>query len=232
MARTLAVRFGAIGMFAALALAAPAARADVFTLFGQADGGGMYGKGTSGAQEDNAFFAKAPHGMYGAELGARFFIFEGTIQHHQYTDGSRIATWTQFFLGTHFSLDLDAGSPAPPPPDPTNHSNPKPAPKPDTSRHGTFLEASVGVAFGLGTGQQVSPPLDNSQITDKSIAGEARFGVGKHFGNVIDVGLQVPVSYAYFIKNGTGIVANNLDNHYRGFEAEALLYLRANIRLF
>lgn len=225
MARTLALVATLVPALAG------AARADVFTVFAQADGGGMVGKGTSGAQQANAFFAKAPHGMYGAELGARFLFLQGAIEHHQYTDGSRIATWTQFTLGTSFSMDLE-GDPKPAPPmNGATGATQKPAPK-STDRHGTFLEGGVGVAFGLGTGQQVSPPLDNAQITDKAVVGEARFGIGKHLGNVFDLGLQIPVQYAYFIKNGNGVVANNLDNHYHGVEGELLLYLRANIRLF
>jgi len=79
------------------------ASADVLKLFVEADGGGLVGRGTSGDQviKDSAFFAKAPHLAYGALVGAEFLFFDGWIQHHQFTDGSRIATWTQFGLGIH-----------------------------------------------------------------------------------------------------------------------------------
>lgn len=219
---------------ALLAAGSAPAAADTFKLFAEADGGGMAGTGTQGDQKANAFFKNAPHGMYGFELGAELVFLDAWIEHHQYTDGSRVATWTQFGLGMHYELDF-AQDP-PPPDDPTKHSTaasqgatPKKATKPD--RHGGFAEFSGGVWYGLGTGQQVSPPLDNSQITDKALIGEGRVGIGKHVGNLIDFGIQVPVSYGYFIKNGNGAVANNLSTHYRGVQVEALLYLRFNLRL-
>src|SRR5437879_2988466 len=83
-------------------LAATPASADVFKLFGEAHGGGLYGVGTAGDQKDSAFFAKSPHGAYGALVGAEFFFFDGWIQHHQFTDGSRLTTWTEFGLGVHY----------------------------------------------------------------------------------------------------------------------------------
>ncbi|HSN29684.1 MAG TPA: hypothetical protein VLT45_25530, partial [Kofleriaceae bacterium] len=86
--------------------------------------------------------------------------------------------------------------------------------------------------FGLGTGAQVMPPLDNAQITDKAFIGEGRLGFGRHLDKVFDLGVVVPVSYGYFFKSGNGAAANDLSTHYRGFEAEVLLALRANIRLF
>ena len=49
---------------------------------------------------------------------------------------------------------------------------------------------------------------------------------------MFDLGVAVPVGYGYFFKSGNGAAANDLDTHYRGIEAEALLALRANIRLF
>src|SRR5438876_3751197 len=99
-----------MGRFAlvVLVLGAPAAAsADTFKLFGEAHAGGMYGKGTDGAVADTggAFFAKSPHGMYGFEIGAELLLFDAWIQHHQYTDGSRITTWTQFGLGIHHTID-------------------------------------------------------------------------------------------------------------------------------
>ena len=49
---------------------------------------------------------------------------------------------------------------------------------------------------------------------------------------VFDIGVEVPVSYGYFLKSGNGASANDLSTHYRGIEAQALLTLRANLRLF
>ena len=200
--------------FAAVLVAAAPASADVLKLFLEADGGGALGKGTSGDQviKDSAFFAKAPHLAYGGLIGAEFLFLDAWIQHHQFTDGSRIATWTQFGAGVHGQVDLGDA-------------------KQQKAHEGGFFEFGVGAWFGLGTGQQVMPPLDNSQITDKAFLLEGRLGAGTHLSSVFDLGVTVPVSWGYFIKNGNGAVANDTANHYRSVQGEALVVLRANIRL-
>src|ERR1051325_4905772 len=92
---------------AVLAMAAPAS-ADVLKLFAEAHGGGVTGTATGGDQaiKDAAFFVKAPHLGYGALIGADFLFLDAWIQHHQFTDGSRLATWTQFGVGIHATIDL------------------------------------------------------------------------------------------------------------------------------
>ena len=196
-----------------LSVAAPAS-ADVLKLFAEAHGGGAFGQGTSGDQviKDSAFFAKAPHLDYGALIGAEFLFLDAWIQHHQLTDGSRIATWTQFGAGVHGTIDLGDA-------------------KQQKAHEGGFFEFGVGAWFGLGTGQQVMPPLDNAQITDKAFLLEGRIGGGKHLSSIFDFGFSIPVSWGYFFKNGNGAVANDVSTHYQGIQGEALLYLRANIRL-
>lgn len=193
------------------ALAAPAS-ADTLKLFGEIHGGGMYGQGTAGDQKDTAFFDKASGGTYGALIGAEFLFFDAWIQHHQYfSDG--LKTWTQIGVGIHFTNDLGSAEER-------------------KAGKGSYLEFGGGLWFGLGTGAQVMPPLDNAQVTDKALIGEGRIGFGKHIDKVFDFGVEVPVSYGYFLKSGNGAAANDLSTHYRGFEVEALLALRANIRLF
>jgi hypothetical protein len=203
----------ALSFVVVLGIAAPAS-ADVLKLFVEADGGGVYGKGTGGEPviKDAAFFAKAPHLDYGVLVGAELLFLDAWIQHHQLTDGSRIATWTQFGAGVHGLIDLGDA-------------------KQQKAHEGGFFEFGVGGWFGLGTGQQVMPPLDNAQISDKAFLVEARLGIGTHLSNVFDFGLTVPVSWGYFFKNGDGAVANDTSTHYQGVQGEALLYLRANIRL-
>jgi hypothetical protein len=200
--------------FAAVLGSAAPASADVLKLFMEADGGGAAGKGTSGDPviKDKAFFAKAPHLVYGALIGAEFLFLDAWIQHHQLTDGSRIATWTQLGAGVHGQVDLGDV-------------------KQQKAHEGGFFEFGVGAWFGLGTGQQVMPPLDNAQITDKAFLVEGRLGAGKHLGSVFDFGVSVPVSWGYFFKNGGGAAVNDVSTHYRGIQGEALLVLRANIRL-
>jgi len=199
----------------ALAIAIPAsASADVLKLFVEADGGGAYGTGTAGDPviKDSAFFAKAPHLDYGVLVGAELVFLDAWIQHHQLTDGSRIATWTQVGAGVHFLIDLGDA-------------------KQQKARQGGFFELGLGGWFGLGTGQQVTPPLDNAQITDKAVLVEGRAGLGTHLSSVFDVGVSVPVSWGYFFKNGNGATINDVSTHYQGVQGEALVFLRANIRL-
>src|SRR4051812_25068602 len=94
--------------FAAVLAGATPASADILKLFIEADGGGVYGKGTGGEQpiKDAAFFARAPHLTYGGLIGAEFLFLDAWIQHHQLTNGDRIATWTQFGVGIHAQIDL------------------------------------------------------------------------------------------------------------------------------
>src|SRR5215510_6405708 len=131
-----------------LAIAAPAS-ADVLKLFLEAHGGGVVGKATGGDQviQDSAFFSKAPHGAYGAMIGAEFLFLDAWIQHHQFTNGDRLATWTQFGVGVHGTIDLGDA-------------------KQQKAHEGAYFEFGAGAWFGVGTGQQVMPPLDNAQISD------------------------------------------------------------------
>lgn len=190
------------------------ADADVFKLFGEVHGGAVGGKGLSGdpVDQDKDFFSHVPHGAYGLRLGARLLIFDGIIEHHQFTNGSRLSTWTQFAVG--IGIEPDLGDEA--------------ARK---AHKGGFIEAGINLGFGLGTGQQVDPPLSNDEISDKAFIVEGRFGFGKHINKLFDVGLVVPASWGYFIKNDFDTGANNLTNHYRSFQIAGLGYLRVNLRL-
>ncbi len=192
-------------------LAPAAASADTFKLFGEIHAGGMYGKGIAGDQQNASFFANSPHGMYGAEIGAEFLFFDAWIQHHQYTDGSRLTTWTQFGLGIHNTMDLGSA-------------------EDQKKGKGGYFEFGGGVWFGFGTGQQVMPPLDNAQVSDKGFLAEGRVGFGTHLSKEFDLGLQLPVSYGFFFKNG--VAANNVSNQYRAIQGELLVALRGNLRLF
>lgn len=200
----------------ALVLAGLSARADadVFTLYGELDAGAIGGKGLSGdpVTLDTDFFSNVPHGVYGARIGARLLVFEGAIEHHQFTNGSRLSTWTQFAAGIGFQVDLGDD-------------------KARRAKTGGYLDAGINLAFGVGTGQQVMPPLSNDEITDKGFLVEGRFGFGKHLGKVLDVGLVVPASWGYFFKNGLDTGANDVSNQYKSFQIAGLVYLRANLRL-
>jgi hypothetical protein len=191
-------------------LAAPgSANAEVFKLYVEGAGGGMFGKGISGVYKDDSFFANAKGGAYGVQAGARFLILDGAIRHHQFVNGDGLKTWTQFMAGLNFGMDTGTELE-------------------QKEYRGGYFEIGAALAFGMGTGAQVMPPLDNSELTDKGFLLEGKLGFGKHLGKIFDIGVAVPVSWGYLFKSGDG--ANNPDNQYQSVQIEALLVLRANIR--
>jgi hypothetical protein len=199
---------------AVLAAAAPAS-ADVAVLMGTVQGGGMVGKGTGGDQKDEAFFANAPNGAYGLAVSGRFLFFAAEISHRQYSfvggeDENSVRTWTQFSAGVDFEVGLGS----------TEQKK---------KRQGTFLQLSAMAGFGLGTGQQVDPPLDNGQITDKGFMLGGKLAVGTHLSSLFDLGVMVPAQYGYFFKNGVAV--NDVSNHYQGLSVEALVFLRLYIKI-
>jgi hypothetical protein len=195
----------------AAALSAAPARADIFSARAEIHGGAGAGVGLRGDQKDAAYFKNAPVGAYGALIGAQILIADGYIEHTQFTDGSRITTWTQFALGLRVDMKLGGGP-----------GLEKGAPaRPATG----YFELGIHAGFGLGTGQQVDPPLDNAQITDKGFLFEVRAGFGKRLGHGLRFGLTIPVSAGYFFKSGNGATVNNLSTHYQGIEGAALLTL-------
>lgn len=203
-------RFVALLVVASTAMAAPAS-ADVFKLYAEGQGGGMYGHGLAGDQQDDAFFAKSRGAGYGALVGGQFLIFDGHIKHNQYIKSGELTTWTQFNAGVNFTVDTGSAA--------------------DKKVHkGGYLEMGLFAGFGLGTGAQVDPPLDNSEITDKGFMLEGRFGAGKHLSKIFDIGVSVPMSWGYFFKSGNGAAANDESTQYQSMQINVLLVLRANIR--
>jgi hypothetical protein len=212
--RSFVVALAAVASVAAHGAASGRADADVLKLFGEIHGGAIGGKGQSGdpVTSEKDFFSNAPHGMYGVRLGARFLIFDGVIQHHQFTNGDRIATWTQFAAGLGIQADLGDE-------------------KAKKAKNGPFIDVGVNAGFGLGTGQQVKPPLSNDEISDKGFLVEGRLGFGKHLNKLFDIGVTVPVSWGYFFKNGFDDSANDVSTHYTSLQIEGLVYLRLNLKL-
>lgn len=202
-------RFQSVLVLAAMVVPATAS-AEVFKLYGEAQGGGLYGKGIAGDHKADSAFAGG-RGAYGALVGGQFLIFDVHIHHRQYINGDGLTTWTQFTGG--FNFGFDTGSP-----------------QEKKENKGGYVALGVGLAFGVGTGQQVDPPLDNSQVTDKGFLLEGKFGFGKHLNKVFDIGLSVPVSFGYLFKSGNGATANDTSNQYQTVQGEVLLVLRANIR--
>ncbi|HEU0033683.1 MAG TPA: hypothetical protein VFQ53_23815 [Kofleriaceae bacterium] len=204
-----------------LTMTATAADADAVVVYGDLQGGGMYGKATGGdaAVQDQAFFANVPNALWGLSVSGRFLFLGGTIQHQQFVGNGDLATWTQLTAGLDFAVDLGGDTPSAAPSDKDKKKE----------RKGAYVHLTAGGGFGVGTGQQVDPPLDNAQIDDKAFLLQGSLGIGKHLGSFLDVGLSVPVTYGYFFKNG--VPANDLSNHYQGIHVEALAYLRLYIKL-
>ena len=213
------------GLVAAVAIvvsSAPApAEANVFTLYAEAHGGGMYGKGTGGDLVDNsqnmydeAFFENAGPALYGVAVGARFLVLAVEIQHHQFVGGGDLSTWTQFGAGLQVEVGVGKESVAD-----------KKAGK------GAYVQFGTMLFFGVGTGQQVTPPLSNDELTDKGFLLQGSIGFGKHLNKALDIGISIPVSYGYFFKSGGPAVANDVSTHYQSAQAEALLVIRGSFKL-
>lgn len=199
-----------------LAGVASSAQADVISLRAEAHVGGAGGAGLGGDRKDEAFFAGAPHLGYGVLVGAEFVFVDAWVQHHQLTDGSRLATWTELGAGFDIQLGLGGGAAA------TKGAEPAPAK--------AFAEFGLGLAFGLGTGQQVEPPLSSDELTDKGFTGQVSVGLGYHLSRVLDIGIRAPLSAGYFFKSGQGAVANDLSTHYTAIHGEVLAFLRFQIK--
>lgn len=198
----------ALLVLGAVVVAPAAASAEVFKLYGEARGGGMYGSGLSGDQKNVAFFQKSKGLGYGAAIGGRFLILDVNIKHMQYRHSGDLSTWTQFNGGLDFAVDMGSAADK-------------------KANKGAYVEMGMFVGFGVGTGAQIDPPLDATEVTDKGFFLEGQLGFGKHLSKIFDIGVVVPVSWGYFFKSGA---ANDMSNQYQSIQLDALLTLRANIR--
>lgn len=208
---------------AILAVATPAA-AEVLQLRAELHGGAGGGVGIAGDQQDDAFHDGATGGIYGVSVGVEFLFLDGWVQHDQYvTADDFLGTWTQFMLG--FDTELGVGEKTKGTEDVTDAQG-------RTSAEGgyapTYIELGMAVGFGVGTGQQVEPPLDAAQVTDRGFLVQAHAGFGYRLNRVISLGLTVPVQAGYMFKSG---VANDLGNHYQSIQAAVLANLRITLTL-
>lgn len=211
-----------ISSVVALALcAAPAvARADIISVMAQVHGGGSAGRGLGGDRKDEAFHDGATGGTYGAKVGVEILFIDVWVGHDQYRDSDRLlGTWTTFMSG--FDVELDLGS--------RKGGTRNDRGEVDGGHSAGYAEFGMGAGFGLGTGQQVDPPLDNGQITDKGFVSEIFVGAGWRLTPSLSFGLQVPVQGAYLIKSGRGAAVNDTGTHYTEVSAAALLALRLNV---
>jgi hypothetical protein len=202
-----------LSVVVALLVMSSTADAKVLDLYVQAQGGGGYGRGISGAQQADDFFEKSAGASYGARIGVEALWLDGWIEHNQFTvlDGVQ-GTWTQFMAGADF--DAEVGE--------------KPAPDQPAK---TFFEMGFAIGFGVGTGAQVDPPLDNAQVTDKGFLAQLSFGADYRFNKLVSLGLTVPITYAYLFKKCPDCASNDESNQYQSVSALAMVHLRFHIEL-
>jgi len=178
-------------------LASVCARADVLALFAQVNLGAGAGTGLGGDQKDNDFFQRTKGFTYGATVGAKILFLRVWIEHQQYTSFSEFkGTWTQLMLGGGVDIplqDVPIGELVP-----------------------FDLGLTFGGGFGVGTGQQIEPPLDNAQISDKGIIGE------------VALGAQVPLTFAYLFKNDAPI---DQATSYSSVSVKGLVFLELTLGL-
>jgi hypothetical protein len=183
-------------------------RADVITLRAELRGGGSGGAGMFGKADAFAFQEGAGSLEYGFLVGGEFFFIDAWIQHHQFINqGALEGTFTLFMAGLDTDFDLGEGK---------------------EGKTDWFSELGMGFGLAVGTGQQVDPPLDNSEVTDKGFLLEARGMVAHRLGEFASLGLTIPLQMGYYTKSGPGIFANDQDNHYTAMSVAGLLTLRAN----
>ncbi|MBK9070457.1 MAG: hypothetical protein IPL79_05580 [Myxococcales bacterium] len=189
----------ACGLVAVLAtLPAREAWADLVSVRLELHGGVARGKGLSGERKTEAFAENAPRNTAGVVVGAEVAFLDVWISHDQFRGDNRTATWTAAGLGFDIELPL-----------------------------GDKLYASAGIAggLGLGTGQQVNPPLDAAQVSDKGAFGEAKAELGIKLGAGFRLGIAVPFTYGYYLKTGDGDVANDMTTHYTASQLQGLVTL-------
>lgn len=196
------------------------AAADFVNAYGEIHAGAAAGRGMGGDRKDDAFHDGATGGTYGAKAGVEVFFVDVWVGHEQYRDADEFTgTWTEFMLG--FDVEMGVGSK-------------KGGVKTEQGEHlggypSRYFELGAGVGYAVGTGQQVDPPLDASELTDQGFLAQAFIGYGMHITKRWTLGLSVPVRAAYMTKKGADATANTLDNHYTELSAAALLALRFTV---
>jgi hypothetical protein len=189
--------------FVLILLASTSARADVFAIFAQANVGFSAGSSLGGDQRDSNFFERTKGFAYGAVVGAQILILRVWIDHQQYTNFSDFkGTWTQFMIGSQFGLPLEVIP--------------------------FDFGVRLGAGFGLGTGQQIVPPLDNGEITDKAIVGEITPSLKYKFNSVVGIGFELPIEFALVFKSDAPVTQSD---KYTSFSLKGLVFLEVSLGL-
>jgi hypothetical protein len=199
------------------------ASAEVLQFRAQIQGGGAGGQGVTGDLADDAFHAGATGASYGALVGVEVLFIDGWIEHNQFVDSQQFAgTWTQFMVGLDTQIDIGAKDRGGSYDDSGELTG-------DDRYSALFADVGMGVGFGVGTGQQVDPPLDNSEVTDKGFLAQIHLGLGYRVSRPLSVGVTLPVQAGYMFKSGPGAVANDRGTQYASVQAAVLFNLRLDV---
>ena len=209
----------------ALCAAPEAASADLLSMRLEAHTGAAGGGGISGDRKDEAFHQGASGLSYGAIVGVEILFIDVWIEHNQYQDSDGLAgTWTQFMTGIDLQFDVGEKS--------RGDKADEDGKLIGKDRYSPlFFEMGAGVGFGVGTGQQIMPPLDNSEISDKGFMLQGHAGLGYRLSRMVSLGFTIPVQVQLMFKNDEGSAANDLSSQYRSTSYGAMLNMRVNFKL-
>jgi hypothetical protein len=195
---------------AALVAAPAAAHASFVELHAALRAGTSTGSGLGGAQKDNDFFAGAKGAAFGAKVGVQLLFLDLSVSHDQFTNFSEVrGTWTQLTLGPRFVFPLNEG--------------------PAGVLPTLYADLGAAVGYGIGTGQQIEPPLDDAEVSDKGVVFELHIGIEYRFAKVLGIGVTAPLAWGYLVKNDIPIT--DTDGHYHSFHAMLLGTLSLHIGL-
>jgi len=196
------MRRGSTGIALLAALAAPA-HASPLQLRADLRLGAASGWGLGGAQKAHDFFDQTRGATYGVLVGLRVLFADVWLEHDQFTDFSSVkGTWTELVIGAVMTVPLmDA----------------------------VDLNIGFGGSFGVGTGRQIQPPLDNAQISDKGLIGDVSVGLEYRVNRFLAVGTAVPAGWGYLLKNDAPVT--DTSSHYTTFRVMALGYVGLRLGL-
>ncbi len=198
-----------------LCLAPTNGSADVLSGYVQAQGGGATGVGFVGDLKDSAFHGEAEGLTYGFLIGVEIVLIDVWVEHNQYVRGTDFAgTWTQFMTGLDMQLDMG----------PTRGGTTLKNGRVKGGHSQYYGEFGIGLGFGVGTGQQVDPPLDNSELTDRGFIFQAQIGGGMRLNKLLSVGLSLPMQAGYILKADSP--ANDVETNYGSFQGALLVNAR------
>jgi hypothetical protein len=191
-------RSSILGAAVIAALALPAvAEARALDLRLSANGGGMYGFGTTSNTPD--FFEQTRGPGFGFEAGAKLLVLDVSLNFMQFLNNGLQGTLIQLLVGT--DIDIPAGQ--------TKLPN-------GQSAHVVHMGIEAGGA--LGTGAPVMLPVTNDQLADKGFVSRFRVGYEYLLNQFMGVGTHLDLGYHYFL----GGQAVNSADHSSGYHGMLL----------